>query len=108
MSRKTWDNREWHFVAGADRVTSSFFELWRQPWEEQDCPVLMANNTGIAVYEEEGLPTDLLRAIKDLRSLYELARRLGNPYPNLDWAHVSHFARIADFHIERELADLYS
>jgi hypothetical protein len=120
MSSQAWDNDKWHFVAGVDHVTSSFFQVWRQPHEEFDCPVISANNQGIFVSngyadeDEDGndrpewnLPQSLSRIVEDFEHLFATCRRTGIPYPNLDWEHADKVARACGFNITQELVSLY-
>lgn len=46
MSRKEWNNEQFQFVAGVDRVTGPFIQIWLQPVEDQDCAEVVIDNQG--------------------------------------------------------------
>jgi hypothetical protein len=96
VSRKTYDITDWCLIAGFDSTTSTFVEVWRQPYDDQDQPVLMVNNTGVRVYDDN-LPPAVLRAMTHLRGLFADAKSMGNPYPNLGAEHANLIARAFGF-----------
>lgn len=93
MSRKEFEVDDWMFAVGADPFTGSFLQIWRQPHDQQDTPLLVIDNMGVRPSGNNmGLPHRTNRLIEETTERYRLARQHGNPRPNIDAGTISEFA----------------
>src|SRR5436190_21560071 len=99
MSRFTMDNEKYHFVMGADRTTSAFFQIWQQHHEEQDMPLIGVDNQGVHIYGD--IPDGLKRKIKELIDRFEISKQKGNLYPNIDLETINDIARRLGFPLSK-------
>ncbi len=90
MSRECFNNEQYQLVVGVDRLTSSFIQVWHQPAEEQDFPILIIDNMG--VQEDLEVPNELKTLVEETKDRFKRSREKGNLYPNLDAATIFRFA----------------
>jgi len=110
MSRQEFENEDWMFAVGADSFTGSFLQIWKQPHDQQDTPLLVIDNMGVRPSGDNmGLPHGTNRLIEETVERYRLAMEHGNPRPNIDagticsFAHSLGFSRDIDMDIYRVL-----
>ncbi|HEY2510157.1 MAG TPA: hypothetical protein VGI39_04855 [Polyangiaceae bacterium] len=91
MSRVEKHNDRFAIAFGVDHVTSSYVQVWRQPMDKQEQPLIVIDNQGTRysrLAAERMMPPGLVdRAAGFLRSVehrFARARARGVPYPNLD------------------------
>lgn len=85
MSRAEFFNKEWMVAFGADHVCGSWVQIWEQPHDEQDTPLVDINNSGVNVYgDTQKLPEMARKYLDGVVARYEYARLGGNMYPNID------------------------
>lgn len=113
MSRVVKNNEEYSFVFGLDHITGPFFQIWKQPADEQDCAMIVADNMGtygegLTQEDTSTLSTETLKTLYyGLRDRYAKAQRLGNHHPNLDAQTICDFAKACGFDdLYMEIADV--
>jgi|SRR5262245_31971854 len=94
MSQFRFESAEYTLLVGVDHVTSAFFQIWKNPIDEQDAPFLAADNQGVRTTQD--LPIHIQRLVERLKKTYQLARSEGNFYPNLGVEHIYAFTSRLD------------
>lgn len=85
MSRTEVKNVIFAAAFGADAVTGSFVQIWAQPMEDQEMPLVIIDNRGVRRYEGfSNLPYFAQRYIEEIENRFDIAHRSGNSHPNID------------------------
>ena len=98
MSRREVENEKWMIAIGADSVTGSFIQVWNQPHDEQDQPIIVIDNMGVSPREDlSSTPGTFQAIVTETAQRFELARSKGNHYPNLDADTMCRMAKALGF-----------
>lgn len=94
MSRFSKENIKYSFVFGLDRATGPFFQVWQQPAEDMEVPVVQADRMGIRadLQQAAAMNRRLARLFQHTDERFQMAREMGNLYPNLDAGTINDFA----------------
>ena len=107
MSRFTFSNDQYEMAIGVDHITSVFIMIYDKRIEDEDEQlILQINNLGVDAKDNVTVFNKVqLVVIEEVRQAFEIARKLGNPYPTLDKERVYAIAKA--FQIPVELRILY-
>ena len=79
MSRHNWSHDRYEFVAGVDRATGAFVQVWKKG---KDQPILTIDKLGIR--ETEPMPVQIAPFLAKLKEDFAEFKNQNGQYPNLD------------------------
>lgn len=86
---------------GVDHVTGPFCQVWLAPIDSQEAALIIVDNQGV---RSEGWEREcpashqaVERWLRETRSRSDAARRIGNPYPNIDHQTVTRLFLLLGF-----------
>ena len=107
MSRVEKEIEKYMAAFGVDHATGTFVQIWEQPHDDQDAPLVRIDNMGIwtPLDYEEKLSESVQDFLNDIHQRYIYSKRHGNPRPNIDAGTVGRLLVMLGFdpEIEREV-----
>lgn len=82
---------------GVDHATGTFCQVWAQPHDEQDEPLVTIDNLGVRSIAK-ALKPEVNAFLNSVKARFQAAKAQGNFYPNVDEETVAQLFAFFGFH----------